>query len=136
MDMVDAIAHSCNTYFFSTAKALGMEKIAEMARRFGYGELFNISLYGVEQGTVPSDKWKRKRIKERWVGGDTLNSAIGQGFVLATPLQLAVSTARIANGGIPIDPYLVQNKKSQTQHRRRVYVYFYRPRTTFCRDRD
>ncbi len=109
LDMTDAIMHSCNTYFFTMGNQIGIEKLANMAKKFGYGEKFDISLYGAKAGNVPSDEWKRQVFKTPWVGGDTLNTAIGQGFVLATPLQMALVTARIANGGIPIRPYLVRN---------------------------
>lgn len=109
LDMTDAIMHSCNTYFFTMGNQIGIEKFANMAKKFGYGEKFDISLYGARAGNVPSDEWKRQVFKTPWVGGDTLNTAIGQGFVLATPLQMALVTARIANGGIPIRPYLVRN---------------------------
>lgn len=109
LDLMGGIMHSCNTYFFTMANQIGYEKFTDMARRFGYGEKIDISLYGSKSGSVPSDEWKRKMYKTPWVGGDTLNTAIGQGFVLATPLQMALVTARIANGGIPIKPYLVRN---------------------------
>lgn len=109
LDLMGGIMHSCNTYFFTLANQIGYEKFTEMAKRFGYGEKIDISLYGGKVGNVPSDEWKRKVIKQPWVGGDTLNTSIGQGFVLATPLQMALVTARIANGGIPIKPYLVRN---------------------------
>lgn len=109
LDLLGGIMNSCNTYFFTAANQIGYEKFTEMARRFGYGEKFDISLYGAKSGNVPSDEWKRKVFKQPWVGGDTLNTAIGQGMVLATPLQMAIVTARIANGGIPIKPYLVRN---------------------------
>jgi penicillin-binding protein 2 len=109
LDLMGAIKNSCNVYFFAVANQIGYEKFTEMAKRFGYGEKFDISLYGAKSGTVPSDEWKRKYLQEPWVGGDTLNTAIGQGFVLATPLQMAMVTARIANGGVPIKPYLVRN---------------------------
>ncbi len=109
LDLMGGIMHSCNTYFFTLANQIGYEKFTEMAKRFGYGEKIDISLYGGKVGNIPSDEWKRKVLKQPWVGGDTLNTAIGQGFVLATPLQMALVTARIANGGIPIKPYLVRN---------------------------
>jgi penicillin-binding protein 2 len=118
MDMVNAIKNSCNIYFFNIANEIGIEPIAEMARNFGYGEKFDISLYGAKSGNVPSDEWKRKLFNVPWVGGDTLNTAIGQGFVLATPLQMAVSTARIANGGYAIKPYLVKNREIYQQFER------------------
>ena len=116
MDMSDAIKHSCNTYFFDTSNKIGIEKITEVAKRFGYGEYFDVSLFGVKSGNVPSNEWKQKVFKQPWVGGDTLNTAIGQGFVLATPLQMAVVTARLANGGTPIKPYLVKNKNIYSQY--------------------
>jgi penicillin-binding protein 2 len=109
LDLMGGIMHSCNTYFFTLANEIGYEKFTEMARRFGYGEKMDISLHGSKSGNVPSDEWKRKVFNEGWMGGDTLNTAIGQGSVLATPLQMAVVTSRIANGGIPIKPYLVRN---------------------------
>lgn len=114
--MIEAIAQSCNTYFFTIANQIGYEKITEMARRFGYGEKFDISLYGSRSGNVPSDEWKRKVFHQPWVGGDTLNTAIGQGFVLSTPLQMAIVTSRIANGGVPIKPYLVRNPNIASQY--------------------
>jgi penicillin-binding protein 2 len=116
LDLTNAIMHSCNTYFFTLANQIGYEKFTEMARRFGYGEKIDISLYGSKFGNVPSDEWKRKVYKTPWVGGDTLNTAIGQGFVLATPLQMALVTSRIANGGVPIKPYLVRNHNILKQY--------------------
>jgi penicillin-binding protein 2 len=116
LNMSDAIKHSCNVYFFSISNQVGIEKISQVAKRFGYGERFDISLLGVSSGNVPSDEWKQKFFHEPWVGGDTLNTAIGQGFVLATPLQMAVATARLANGGIPITPHLVKNQNINSQY--------------------
>jgi penicillin-binding protein 2 len=116
LNMSDAIKHSCNVYFFSIANQVGIEKINEVATRFGYGNRFDISLSGVKSGNVPSDQWKRKLFNKPWVGGDTLNTAIGQGFVLATPLQMAVVTARLANGGVPILPHLVKSQKINNQY--------------------
>jgi penicillin-binding protein 2 len=116
LDLMGGIMHSCNTYFFTLANQIGYEKFTEMARRFGYGEKIDISLYGSKFGSVPSDEWKRKVYKTPWVGGDTLNTAIGQGFVLATPLQMALVTSRIANNGVPIKPYLVRNHNILKQY--------------------
>ena len=109
LNLTDAIMHSCNTYFFTLANQIGYEKIVAMAKKFGYAEKFDISLSGVKAGLLPNEDWKQKVFKEPWVKGDTLNTAIGQGNVLASPLQMAIITARIANGGIPIKPYLIRN---------------------------
>lgn len=116
LDLVGGIMNSCNVYFFTMANQMGYEKFTKMASRFGYGEKFDISLYGARSGLVPSDEWKQKVFKTPWVGGDTLNTAIGQGMVLATPLQMAVVTSRIANGGVPIKPYLVRNHNIYSQY--------------------
>lgn len=115
LDLSGAIMHSCNVYFFTLANKIGYEKIAAMAQRFGYGQKVDISLYGSKSGFVPTDEWQRKYFKRPWSGGDTLNSAIGQGSLLATPIQMALITARIANGGIPIKPYLVNNHNVSKQ---------------------
>lgn len=115
VDMMEGIMQSCNVMFFNLASQIGIGKISEVAKRFGYGEKFDISLYGARSGNVPSEEWKEKVYHQPWVGGDTLNTAIGQGFVLATPLQMALITARIANGGVPIKPYLVRNHNIYNQ---------------------
>lgn len=109
LDLKNAIKHSCNTYFFSLAQQLGYDKFASMARKFGYGQKIDINLQGASLGNIPSKYWKEKYYKMPWLGGDTLNAAIGQGFILATPMQIALSTARIANGGIAINPHIVRN---------------------------
>ena len=116
LDLVGGIMNSCNVYFYTLANQIGYKKFTEMARRFGYGEKVDISLHGSKSGLVPSDEWKRKNFKQPWVGGDTLNTAIGQGMLLATPMQMALVTARIANGGIPIKPYLVRNHNIYKQY--------------------
>lgn len=116
VNLTNAIAQSCNTYFFTIANQIGYEGFTQMAKKFGYGQKLDISLFGASEGIVPSDQWKRRFLKEEWVGGDTLNTAIGQGFTLATPLQMALVTARIANGGVPIKPYLVKNHNIISQY--------------------
>jgi len=115
LDLVNAIMHSCNTYFYTIANQIGAEKIAVTAKKFGYGEKFDINLSGAKFGVAPNDEWKRAILKQPWMGGDTLNVAIGQGFVLANPLQMALVTARIANGVVPIKPHLVRNQEIFTQ---------------------
>jgi|CXWL01.1.fsa_nt_gi penicillin-binding protein 2 len=94
----EAIEQSCDTFFYTTAQKLGTEKIIEMAHRFGLGELHDLGLTSEKSGNIPTPDWKMKRFKQRWSGGDTINYAIGQGYVLSTPLQLAVMAARMASG--------------------------------------
>jgi penicillin-binding protein 2 len=101
----EAIEQSCDTFFYTVAQKLGYEKIVAMAHRFGLGELHDIGLTGEKTGNIPTPAWKEKRFKQKWSGGDTINFSIGQGYVLATPLQLAVMAARMA-GGKKVEPRL------------------------------
>lgn len=98
MDLRSAIAHSCDTYFYTVAQRAGIEPIASMARRLGLGAPTGIRLPGEKGALVPDKNWKRKRYNQPWQGGDTVNVGIGQGYILATPMQLAVMTARLASG--------------------------------------
>jgi len=97
-DLHRALRESCDCYFYEAAHRAGIEKVAAMARRLGLGEVYRSGLEPVAQGIVPDPDWKRGRLRQGWLGGETLLAGIGQGYVLATPLQLAVMTARIATG--------------------------------------
>lgn len=105
LDMIEGIKNSCDVYFYDIARRVGIERIAATARRLGLGETVGIDLPGERAGTIPDKAWKRAHIGEPWQGGETLVSAIGQGFVLTTPLQLAVMTARLAGGRV-VRPHL------------------------------
>jgi len=94
----EAIAQSCDTFFYTVAQRIGIDRYAEMARRFGLGEIHNLGLKSEKPGLIPDPKWKQARYKQRWSAGDTINCSIGQGYVLTTPLQLAVMIARMASG--------------------------------------
>ena len=107
MDMRDALKNSCDTYFYDISQVMGIDAIANVARRLGLGQSYDISIGGAISGIVPTDAWKRERRGSGWRMGDTLNASIGQGFVLATPLQLAIMTARIANTIDAVVPQLV-----------------------------
>jgi penicillin-binding protein 2 len=108
LTLVDAIAQSCDVYFYDLARKVGVEGIAEMARRFGLGQRLDIDLPGERPGLVPDKAWKLATRGVAWQKGETLVVGIGQGFVQATPLQLAVMTARIANGAHAIRPWLAR----------------------------
>jgi penicillin-binding protein 2 len=106
--MPDAIQQSCDVYFYDVAQRIGINRIAEMARRLGLGDTFGLELPGERPGLVPDRDWKLAVHGVPWQKGETLISGIGQGFLLTTPLQLAVMTARIANGGFAVKPRLVR----------------------------
>ena len=99
VDMNRAIAESCDIYFYVMGIRVGIQPIADMARRFGLGERFSgLPVPYQYYGTVPDPAWKRRRYNEPWEAYDTVNATIGQGYLLANPLQLAVMTARLAAG--------------------------------------
>lgn len=103
-----SIAQSCDVYYYEMAQRVGIDRLAAMARRFGLGEEFELPLSAVAGGLYPDRAWKRARRGAEWLVGDTLNAIIGQGFVLASPLQLAVMTARLATGRA-LNPRLVKS---------------------------
>jgi len=107
LDMVGAIEQSCDVYLYELAKRLGIDRIQATARRFGLGAPLGVDLPGERGGLIPSREWKLATRGVPWQKGETLISAIGQGFVLTTPLQLATMTARLANGGVAVTPRLV-----------------------------
>jgi penicillin-binding protein 2 len=108
MRLIEAISQSCDVYFYDLAQRVGIEAISAMAVRLGCGVRHDLPLSGIAQGLAPTMQWKRRNRGEDWVVGDTLNASIGQGFVLASPLQLAVMTARLATGRI-IEPSVVRS---------------------------
>lgn len=110
MDVITALEQSCDVYFYEAAKRVGIDRIAEMARRFGLGETLDIELPGERSGLIPTREWKLAVRGERWQKGETLITGIGQGFVLVTPLQLAVMTARLVNGGYAVKPTLIRRE--------------------------
>ena len=108
LDMLGGIKNSCDVYFYDTARRVGIDPIAAMARRFGLGQPTGIDLTGEKPGLIPDSAWKKATYNDVWHPGETLVAGIGQGFVQATPLQLAVMTARIANGGYALTPRLTR----------------------------
>lgn len=108
INLESALAQSCDVYFYNLSLLLGVDAIAAAARSFGLGSLTGIELGGEKEGLIPTKSWKRLVKRQAWSTGETLNIAIGQGYVLATPLQLAKMTAMLVNGLHPITPHLVQ----------------------------
>jgi len=114
LDLENAISQSCDIYFYDIARKVGVDKIAEMAHRFGLGEELNIDMLGERDGLIPTKAWKLAVQGVSWQLGETYNTGIGQGFVLATPLQLAVMTARLSNGGKLVKPRIVRSVTGET----------------------
>lgn len=106
VSMAEALKHSCDVYFYDVAKRVGIDAIAETARKFGLGKLTGVDLPGENPGTIPDQAWKIGTLGEKWYPGETLVAGIGQGFIQASPLQLCLMTARVANGGYAVTPRL------------------------------
>ncbi|MBU1965592.1 MAG: penicillin-binding protein 2, partial [Proteobacteria bacterium] len=111
-----AIVESCDVYFYNLGKMLGVDRIAYYARAFGLGAPLGIELSREKGGLIPTKQWKLSRLKEPWQQGETISIAIGQGFNLVTPLQLANMYATLANGGTLYRPQLVKQLESSDGH--------------------
>jgi penicillin-binding protein 2 len=108
VDLGDSLKESCDVYYYDLALKVGIEKISAMANRFGLGIRHELALSSVNSGLMATKEWKRNARGSDWVIGDTVNSSIGQGFMLASPLQLAVMTARLATGR-DVTPRLIKS---------------------------
>ena len=108
MNLHGAMVHSCDIYFYEVGRRLGIERINEWSRRFGLGAPTGLDLDKEMPGLAPSPAWKRARYHQPWHEGDTILVSIGQGYNLATPIQMARVVAAIANGGLVYKPYLVE----------------------------
>ena len=106
-NLLKGIEESCDVYFYNLAERIGIERIAKTARKFGIGITPNLPLSGISKGLLPSKSWKKNTKNQSWFTGDTLNSGIGQGYLLSTPIQIAIMTARIATG-LEIKPSLLK----------------------------
>jgi len=125
-DLLNAIAHSCDVFFYHSGLLLGSQSIHDYALKFGFDKPSSIDLPYEAGGLVPSPLWKRMSRFQTWYDGDTANFSIGQGDLMVTPLQVARMTAVFANNGMLINPYVVQNienynissfhKKAQKMH--------------------
>jgi penicillin-binding protein 2 len=111
-DLMQAIANSCNVYFYQAALKTGIDPIARVAREFGLGRKTGIGLGDEAGGLVPAPAWKQEVLKEPWYPGDTVITGIGQGMILVTPLQLATMVSAIANGGTLYRPRVVKQVES------------------------
>ena len=109
--LLKALEQSCDVFFYEIAKRVGIDSIAKMARRFGLGEKTGINIPSELAGNLPTRKWKKDNIGNSWQQGETLIAGIGQGYVLATPLQLTLMMARLCNGGFAVMPKIIKEKK-------------------------
>jgi len=103
-----ALKESCDVYFYMVSLDLGIDRLSAMAQDLGMGQPLGFLLDGEKGGLIPTRQWKRERFHVPWYDGETVIASIGQGYVLATPMQLAVMTAAIANGGTGLRPHVLK----------------------------
>lgn len=109
VDLQEALAHSCDIYYWTVGREnLGVEKIISYAGDYGYGKPTGIDIPGENAGFIPTPRWKEESYRERWSLGDTMNISIGQGYLLATPLQVANMIAMVVNDGVIYRPHLLR----------------------------
>ena len=106
VDVVTALEKSCDVFFYELSTEIGIDLIADTAREFGLGKKLDFELSEERPGLVPDKNWKTAFLGKNWQAGETIVNSIGQGYLQATPLQLAVMTARLVNGGIAVKPWI------------------------------
>lgn len=118
VDLHNAMKGSCDVFFYQAALRTGQQKLADHARMLGLGQKYDIGVPSVTPGVVPDEAWWRTKRRDPMPAGNVLNTAIGQGDLLASPLQLAVMMARVANGGLEVMPTLVREGPGAKEQRR------------------
>src|SRR5580658_5581895 len=120
VDILHAIPFSCDTYYYTLAERLGIEKIAYWAHKVGIGQKTGIDLPGEVSGTMPSEEWKMKTFHEKWYAGEVISVGIGQGAVAVSPVQLVRAIAGIASGGVLKRPHVVEPDQLPAEYRQAI----------------
>ena len=121
VDILHAIPLSCDTYYYTLAERLGIEKIAYWAHKVGIGQKTGVDLPGEVSGTMPSEEWKLKTFHEKWYAGEVISVGIGQGAVAMSPVQLVRAIAGIASGGVLKRPHVVEPDQLPADYRQALY---------------
>jgi penicillin-binding protein 2 len=116
VNVVDALAESCDVFFYKVGQEVGIERLSWYARACGLGSITGVNLDNESRGLVPTSAWKKRRMGESWHRGETLLIAIGQGYNLVTPIQMLVLTSAIANGGFIYRPLIVKKIETAEGH--------------------
>ncbi|MFK0392988.1 penicillin-binding protein 2 [Campylobacter jejuni] len=141
VDLKHAIKYSCDVYFYNGSLQVGIDQISETLSRIGFGAKTGVDLPSEFVGTLPSKEWKMQRYRQSWFQGDTLNTAIGKGNFLATPMQIARYTAQIAKGGEVIPHFLksIENKNTtkenqMDENKKEIFTLFEKSQLPYIRD--
>ncbi len=119
VDLQLSIVQSCDTYYYGVGNDVGIDAIHGLLSQFGFGAKTGIDLEGERVGVLPSQNWKREHLHQKWFSGDTISVAIGQGYFTATPIQLALAVATLANNGVMFQPHLarfIQDPRTGERH--------------------
>ncbi|MGU9950883.1 MAG: penicillin-binding protein 2 [Gammaproteobacteria bacterium WSBS_2016_MAG_OTU1] len=116
VDISRSIIRSVNTFYYTLGNEIGIDKLHEGLLPFGFGLLSGVDLDNEKNGILPSTEWKERVRGEKWIGGETVSASVGQGYLQATPLQMAVAMCMIANGGRQLRPYIYQQDGNATNH--------------------
>ncbi len=127
-----ALVESCDVYFYTMGERIGWDRVAQYAKKLGYGSLTGIPLPDEKQGLIPTTEWKQKRTKEPWYPGDTYINSIGQGFVLVSPIQACQMMSAVANGGYFYRPTLL--KQTRNRETGEVKVFSPEPKSRISLD--
>lgn len=120
VNLTSALSESCDTFFYKAATEIGIDNIALWARKFGFDQKLDFELPEERKGLMPDKKWKENYIGQKWQAGESIVASIGQGYILATPMQLAVMTSRLVNGGLAVKPWVV-SAVGETSRENRVW---------------
>ena len=120
VDMTEAIKVSCDVYFYQIARRIGINKIAEVCKRYGLGQKIFKSLYEEKRGIVPNKQWKLENLGSRWMVGETLSAGIGQGYFLTTAAQLSFSLAQLINNGVKLTPKLIYENEIPNVYKEQI----------------
>lgn len=141
VDLKHAIKYSCDVYFYNGSLQVGIDQISETLSRIGFGAKTGVDLPSEFVGTLPSKEWKMQRYRQSWFQGDTLNTAIGQGNFLATPMQIARYTAQIAKGGEVIPHFLKSIENNNTtienqmdENKKEIFTLFEKSQLPYIRN--
>lgn len=122
LNVVEALKHSCDIFFYEAAMRVGIDRIKEMAVKLGMNEALNVGLDNEKSGLIPNMDWKYAKYGTNWTKGDSANSGIGQGYVLVTPIQLATMLARVVNGGYEIKPTFIKPTEKDLANVKRLNI--------------
>ena len=120
VDLIKAIAVSCDTFFYGLGVELGIPKLNIVLKRFGFGEKTNIDMPNEKRGLIASNKWKKAKYKKKWYQGETAITAIGQGYTQTTPIQLALATAKLINRNNNLRPHLLKESNTSDHMKSKV----------------